>query len=67
MDRFIYLRCLIKVRAEMKATYEREIFKLFWVTKCKGVYSFKLEKKYHEKNLTTEYLLSCGKKIMRFK
>ena len=31
------------------------------VTKCKGFQSFKLEKKYQEKNLETEYLLSCGK------
>ena len=31
------------------------------VTKCKGLYSFKLEKKYQEKNLEAEYLLSCGK------
>ena len=31
------------------------------VTKYKGLYSFKFEKKYQEKNLEAEYLLSCGK------
>ena len=45
IDRFIYLHCLKYV--PMKATQ---------VTKCKGFYSFKLEK-----NLKAEYILSCGK------
>ena len=49
----------------MKATCEREIFKLFYVTKCKGCYSFKLEKNSKRKilELNIFYLV---KKIVRF-
>ena len=59
MDRFIYSHCLKCV--PMKATCEREIFKLFQVTKCKGFFSFKLEKNTKKKNFKTEYLLCCKK------
>ena len=44
-----YLLCLKCVL--MKATCEREIFKLFQVTKCKACYSFKLEKNTKSKML----------------
>ena len=47
----------------MKSTCEREIFKLFWVTKCKGFNSLKLPEN-NEKNLINWLL--CGKKIMHF-
>ena len=55
---FIFLHCLKCVL--MKATCEREIFKLFQVTKCKGFYSFKLEKNTKRKILKLN-ILSCGK------
>ena len=49
----------------MKATCQREIFKLFYVTKCKGFYSFKLEKNTKRKilKLDISYLVE---KIVRF-
>ena len=49
IDLFIYLHCLKCVL--IKATCEREIFKLFQVTKCKGCYSCKLEKNNRRKIL----------------
>ena len=49
----------------MNATCEREIFKLFYVSKCKGFYSFKLEKNTVRKilKLNTFHLVE---KIVRF-
>ena len=63
MDRFIYLHCLKCVL--VNATCEREIFKLFQVSKCKGFYSFKLEKNIVRKilKLNTFHLVE---KIVRF-
>ena len=63
IDRFIYLLCLKCVL--IKATCEREIIKLFQVTKYKGFYSFKLEKNTKRKvlKLNTFYLVE---KIVRF-
>ena len=48
----------------MKATWEREIFKLFQVTKCKGFFSFKLEKNTKKKILKLN-IFYVVKKIMR--
>ena len=45
---FIYLHCWKCVL--MKSTCEREILKLFWVTKCKGFNSLKLQKNNEEKS-----------------
>ena len=63
IDLFSHLHCLKCVL--MKATCEREIFKLFQVTKCKGCYSFKLEKNTKRKilKLNIFYLVE---KIVRF-
>ena len=63
IDRFIYLHCLKCLL--MKATCEREIFKNFQVTKCKGFYSFKLDKNTKRKvlKLNIFYLVE---KIVRF-
>ena len=63
IDLFSYLHCWKCVL--MKATCEREIFKLFQVTKCKGCYSFKLEKNTKRKisKLNIFYLVE---KIVRF-
>ena len=49
----------------MKATCEREIFKLFQVTKCKGCYSLKLEKNTKRKILKLN-ILYLVEKIVRF-
>ena len=53
IDRFIYLHCLkcVPMKLTSAMTCEREIFKLFQVTKCKGFNSFKLKKNNKEKNL----------------
>ena len=42
IDGFLSLHCLKCV--PIKSTCEREIFRLFYVTKCKGFNSFKLKK-----------------------
>ena len=57
------LYCLKRVL--MKATCEREIFKLFQVTKCKGCYSLKLEKNTKRKILKLN-ILYLVEKIVRF-
>ena len=60
---YYYYYCLKCVL--MRATCEREIFKLFQVTKCKGFYFFKLEKNTKRKvlKLNIFYLVE---KIERF-
>ena len=63
MDRFIYSHCLKCV--PMKATWEREIFKLFQVTKCKGFFSFKSERKTPRKKILKLNIFYVVKKIMR--
>ena len=71
IDRFIYLHCLKCVL--VNATCEREIFKLFKVSKCKGFYSFKLEKNtmrkilklniFHLVEKIVRFLVDCGPQI----
>ena len=46
----------------MKATCKQEIFKLFLGHKMQRILFFEDSEKYQEKNLKTEYLLSCGEK-----
>ena len=63
IDLFIYLHRLKCVL--MKATCEREIFKLFYVSKCKGFYSFKL-KKYTMRKILKLNIFHLVEKIVRF-